>query len=1535
MKTRSLCAGAFRALLISAAAAILAACASPLDNRAEGTLRIVLPGGASSGERAAFQENDVPAAIPPDLSYTLVFSGPGGEFTQILEPGTLELTLTLALGDWIIRAEAFTPDGVFYGSGEFSVTVTAGGPNEAVIIMKRAFAQITAFSFADLPPTTIDPDTKTVTLTVPFGTDVTGLVPTIEFEGAAIEPPLSDEPQDFTAPVIYTVTAANGDRAEWTVTVTVALPRTDKDITAFSFADPAATGVPDPDTKAIAVRVPFNTVVTNLIPEITVSPGAAVSPASGEARDFTDPVAYTVTAEDGSTAEWTVTVTIAPNYATDITGFRFDGLTPPVAGTVDAAGKTIAVEVPYGTDRNGLVPTVTHLGQSISPASGAARDFNGPVAYTVTAWDGSIGDWTVTVAVAFNTAKDITEFRFDDLTAPAVGIIAGTTITVTVPYGVDRNGLPPVIAVSPDASVSPASGAARDFTGPVAYTVTAQDGSTAEWTVTVHNGPYFNKGITSFVFAALPATGVVNAEAKTIAVTALPGTVLTGLVPTISVFSPNTTTVSPASGAAQDFGSPVAYVVTATDGSTETWTVTVTAPDSFNSVALIRAYLASAVSSGPNPIPLPAALNLADTNGEGWADLLGAIDAAAMYVALDLSACVMGGTVFDPVNSISAGKSRILSLVLPKGAASIAAGGYDNDILLPSFRYFTGLAGVAGAGITGIGEYAFYGCSSLKSMDFSAVITIGNYAFYRTGLTAVTLPASLTSLGQNPFAGCAGLTAVTVDDGNPGYKHSSDKRMLLSKDGETLVSYPAATGAVTLSDSIIVGDYAFQDCAGLTAITLSSATSVGYAAFYGCAALTTAEFPAAASIGSYAFAATGTTALTVALGATVPALGPGMFSGVDSAKSVTVTIPFGMMAWSAIISAYDNNDTAANNWGNAFRGKGWDGSVYKNGPVNGSIVLAIERLNYLVVSQTGSNDTGDGSEDAPYATVDTALARIAAVYADPSSFWPGKGTASAKPARIRIDGKVTEAAGVANGMVNISDTVLYTTYPPIILEGTGTLDASLLSPLRVLYIEYAHVTLRESLTLTGGNASDGGGVYVNSGTFAMSGGTISGNEATTGNGGGVTVAGGEFEMSAGTISNNHAALSDGGGVAVGIAAGNSPVFTMSGGIITGNTTASDGGGVAVAYNGTFAMSVGTIIGNTVSANGGGVSVKGSGTFKMSGGASITAHEISGNGGGVYVAGGTFEMSKNAAVSGNEASRGGGVYFNGKSFKMSGGKIGGNTDDEANSAIHGGGVYVYGGTFEMDGTAAVSRNTATTGYGGGVYFHANAASFTIFGNVAVSGNKAGNYGGGVYFNGTNFTMSGGKIGGSTDDEANSAVHGGGVAVGADGGTFKMSGTAAVSGNSVNGNGGGVYFNGTSFKMSGGEIGGDTDDEANSAGNGGGVYVAGGTFELDGTAAVSRNQTTGSYPSNGGGVAVAGGTFKMSEDAAVSRNTATTGNGGGVYVTGAGTSFTMSGGKIGGDTDDKANSAANGGGVYMGNGSTFTMNVIAAVTRFSVT
>ena len=259
-----------------------------------------------------------------------------------------------------------------------------------------------------------------------------------------------------------------------------------KQITSFTI--PNQTGDTVTTNQNITIVMPYGTDVTNLTPAISVSANATISPASGTTEDFTNPVAYTVTAQDSTTQVYTVTVNKTLNSAKAVTSFDFDEFTPAVTGTVTENDHTIALTVPFGTNVTNLTPTVTvSPDATISPASGTAEDFTNPVAYTVTAQDSTTQVYTVTVNKTLNSAKAVTSFDFDEFTPAVTGTVTENdhTIALTVPFGTNVTNLTPTVTVSPDATISPASGTAEDFTNPVTYTVTAQDGTTQAYTVTV------------------------------------------------------------------------------------------------------------------------------------------------------------------------------------------------------------------------------------------------------------------------------------------------------------------------------------------------------------------------------------------------------------------------------------------------------------------------------------------------------------------------------------------------------------------------------------------------------------------------------------------------------------------------------------------------------------------------------------------------------------------------------------------------------------------------------------------------------------------------------------------------------------------------------------------------------------------------------------------------------------------------------------------------------------------------------------------
>jgi len=272
-----------------------------------------------------------------------------------------------------------------------------------------------------------------------------------------------------------------------------------------------------------------------------------------------------------------------------------------------------------------------------------------------------------------------------------------------------------------------------------------------------------------------------------------------------------------------------------------------------------------------------------------------------------------------------------------------------------------------------------------------------------------------------------------------------------------------------------------------------------------------------------------------------------------------------------------------------------------------------------------------------------------------------------------------------------------------------------------------------------------------------------------------------------------------------------------------------------------------------------------------------------------------------------------VEGGGKMVMNGGAKVCGNSNSGSVMASgSGGGVYVGNGSFIMN-NGEISGNTASRD-GGGVCMNGE-NSFTMNGG-AIFGNEANTGGGGVWVgNGSSFIMSGGVIGSTNSVDANSASWGGGVFVYLDG-TFTMS-SGEINGNTATNFGGGVYMNGRNFTMN---------DTANISGNtavnsGGGVYMNGGTFSMSGEAIITRNTSLSTgYYTGGGGVFLHSGIFTIS-GGTISRNIAITG--GGVYVDQDGT-LTMNGGAI-----ITFNTSSSGGGVYIALDGTFTMNDTAII------
>ena len=147
--------------------------------------------------------------------------------------------------------------------------------------------------------------------------------------------------------------------------------------------------------------------------------------------------------------------------------------------------------------------------------------------------------------------------------------------------------------------------------------------------------------------------------------------------------------------------------------------------------------------------------------------------------------------------------------------------------------------------ITGIGDLAFYGCSSLTSVTIpDSVTTIGDYAFSCcSSLTSITIPDSVTTIGYEAFRGCSSLTSVTIGDS-------------VTSIGKWAFYECSSLTSVTIPDSVTtIGNGAFKYCRSLTSVTIpDSVTTIGSSAFSGCRSLTSVTIPdSVTSIGEGAF----------------------------------------------------------------------------------------------------------------------------------------------------------------------------------------------------------------------------------------------------------------------------------------------------------------------------------------------------------------------------------------------------------------------------------------------------------------------------------------------------------------------------------------------------------------------------------------------------------------------------------------------------------------------------------------------------------
>lgn len=211
---------------------------------------------------------------------------------------------------------------------------------------------------------------------------------------------------------------------------------------------------------------------------------------------------------------------------------------------------------------------------------------------------------------------------------------------------------------------------------------------------------------------------------------------------------------------------------------------------------------------------------------------------------------------------------------------------YEGDIVIPPMVVFENVI----YNVVGIDRFAFFGCSSLKTIILPLnIISIGDYAFsFCFLLSSIKISRNVSFIGERTFWGCTWLSSIVVDPANKKYDSRGNCNAIIESETNILIS--GCKNTIIPNDISIIGPYAFSMNKLVRKIDIpDSVHTIDQSAFYGCSSLCEIKLPKDLKhIGGLAFGRC-TSLLTLKLPVSLETLHPTAFNNLKPYQEVWLT----------------------------------------------------------------------------------------------------------------------------------------------------------------------------------------------------------------------------------------------------------------------------------------------------------------------------------------------------------------------------------------------------------------------------------------------------------------------------------------------------------------------------------------------------------------------------------------------------------------------------------------------------------------------